>query len=704
MTDVRHDAESVSDGTSRPVSPRREPSFEEAYREQGLEAVAALYDRPRTKDGAWLGISRALARALGRPAPVDPATRPEAVGADLAPATVFLLGATDHDPPGCLGHVSARAPRWSVGGRGTGSSEAEIHGGGEIVQSVLAAILEAVRPLAPDAFPPEHEITIPYPGEGGSHALATGIAAMHALLRCRVPPGIAATGGIAPTQSSDPGDLRFAPVPPETMAAKIAAARRWGIQRILVVSGQTFPADTSTEDLRIVEVSPDPAALPLLVLDLLDGDTPATDATRAWRQALALYDIRVARSPREPLEAVMAATAPFAEPVASRLDLATLPSRESVHEAWEASDIDPILVGLAADVRSRVLLHAGRTVESSWWDAIAVGLRGLGDLPEGLLGDHLQFQQPSHRSMIAIDLGDLDDAGEDAHPHRRLDSAIEHLERGWCTTHQTLLAMFASNTRWRRRLYLARRELDRERLLEAEHDLLHWSPRWEELLDRHARHGLGMSDTDLRRQWNYVLEHAVTDVSLLDPEGYASGTVVSSIRESVLGRFESLPGLEEDLAARAIEAEANGAISAFDLRGLLQWRWLRGVETCSPTLRNTLRACITDPSAGPIAGVAEWWHRTSDVADPDLAIVHDALRRSLEGHLQSDAAEDAPAGIRRLVGLRRAALLDADDVRPPDGASDWVSAVRPPDGPATLRHLFDELRSRPEVLAVRTPY
>ncbi len=670
----------------------------QAYRQPDLDAVVGRYQR--TRDASWLAIARSLATRLGIDAPVSPGVRPEAVGRPFPPATVFLLGATSGEPPGCIGHVSARPATWTVGGAGLGVSEATILGGSDLVESVTAAVLDSVRPVSPDAVSPGCQVIIPVQGEGDSQALAVAIAAMHALLRSDVPPGLAATGGF------DPHQKHFRAVPMETLPAKLAAAARWKIRTLVVVEGQPLPDDLP-DGLRIIEAPHDPGALPLLVLQLASEELAGGSAVSAWQRALALYDLRVASRREEPVESVLAVTRPFVEAIDAALDRDRLPEPGEVRAANRETGGDPIIVGLAADIRSRVLLHAGRSLESAWWDAVAVGLRGIGDLPDGLLGDHLLLRQPSHRSVLAIDLGDLDDPEPSdphrvSHPHVVLDDAIRELHGRWCTRHQSLLAIFATNTRWRRLLYLARRDLDRSRFDAATEDLLVWQDRWAELLEDHARVTLGMADTSLPRQWNYVLEHAVTDASLQDVHAHGAGAGNPAVRQACADRWGATPGLLEDLDARRQEV---GSLKVFDVRGLLQWSWLVADEAIPDGLCDRCRELLRTEKPEEAARVAEWWWRVPPTDPSDRSLTLDTLRKAVEAQIDShvDGADRRPPGIQRLVALRRAAILDLEGM-PSAPGSDWVASITPPSGPASLRRAFDDLRARPDLLLVRTPY
>lgn len=685
----------------------REPGFADVYALPDLEAVVTAHRRSR--HGRWLALARGLAEALGHAAPVEPSVRPEIQAVSLPPATVFLLAATDGSPPGCLGHVSARPAAWSLGMPGAGESASKIADGADLVEAVVGRVVSSVRALSPDAIRPETSVEVPVAGAGDSHGLAVAIASMHAMLRARVPAGLAATGGF------DRASGRFTAVPLETLPAKLAAVERWGVRTLVIVDGQVLP-ECLPPELRVIRMSPDPGALPLLVLELADDvarasrpDAPSVDARRAWQQALALYDLRVATGLDEPVDAVLAKTAPFVEAVASGLEAMRIPSEDAVREAFEASTADPLVVGLAADIRSRALLHAGRSVEAAWWDGVSIGLRGLGDLPDGMLGDHMLYRQPSHRSILAIDLGDIDDpdatTAAGSHPHAVLDAAIRDLEGRWCTRHQALFAIFASNTRWRRRLYLARRDLDLGRFDQAASDLLRWRHRWEDLLEVHARHGLGMGNTDLARQWNAVLEHAVTEVSLRDPEGFSTGGGDDGLRRGIASRW-----IEDELLLRDLEDRhaAIGTLSAFDLRGLLQWLWLQGEEPLPDGVATRCRVVLGGTEKHPVSavrGVAEWWWRFPGLADADRQLVLGLLRGSLDAELVGGTHADRgrATGVHRIVGLRRARILDLEGLEgSPKG--NWVDSVARPDGPESLQQAFDDLRSQPESLLVRVPY
>ena len=119
----------------------------------------------------------------------------------------------------------------------------------------------------------ECEIAIPREGVGDSHALAAGIAGVLALFGCRCRASTAATGGY------DAATGLFTPVPSATLGAKLAAAERWGIRRIMIVDGQAFdgvpgfsPAalDDPPRSWRGIELRTLPAD-PAALIDLVRG-------------------------------------------------------------------------------------------------------------------------------------------------------------------------------------------------------------------------------------------------------------------------------------------------------------------------------------------------------------------------------------------------------------------------------------------------
>ncbi|MBC01916.1 MAG: hypothetical protein CMJ34_01245 [Phycisphaerae bacterium] len=634
----------------------------EIYRAGSLQECADRY-RADPRRYEWLALGRGLAARLGVEPTAFEGCREEVLPDHLPATTVFMLGAAASPGSGCMGHVAARPTTRTIGLPPVSESRSRISGSASVIEPMLSRLLDVVRPLAPDISAPRLEVVTPVEGVGDSHALAIAVSAMHALVGAEVPPGTAASGGF------DVQAGCFRSVPPGTLVGKAEAAARWGVRRILVVEGQEIPEAARLDGLDWIELPCTPAALPLQVLELARSTTSGPmppGVIDALRLALAVYDLQVARHPGTDLETILDVTGSFLSDD-------------------ESEPGDAILAFLAADIRSRVLLHAGRSPESATWNRRAISLLGRGDLPSGLLGDHLLYEHPAHASVIAMDLGILEPDGDDGEPHRRLDAAIDDLDGRWCTRHQVLLRLFARNTRWRRRLHQARWHLDADRLVAAEADLMAERDRWHELLAEHATDGLRMGNSDLSRQWNYVLEHLVTDAALTDPERFVDRRAGSpgGPRERLLG----MPALLEELRVRALDV---GSLSAFDLRGLLQGWWLLG-EADDAALDDLVRSVETDGDPRRHPRWAEWLWR---FGSSPHRLVGEILGGEIDLHRQA-----VRGGIGSLLALRRAAMLDLAA-----GGGDRVESIAPPEGPETLVRAFEDLRSTPSTMIVRAPY
>ena len=531
--------------------------------------------------------------------------------------------------------------------------------------AICRRMLEVVEPLLPQAGVPEVQVHSGRSGVGDSHGLSIALAVLHGLLDLDSPRATAATGGF------DVRSARFKPVPASTLVTKAAAARRWGVRRILVVEGQEIPGDLRGRDgdsgIDWVEVPDDPAMLPLQLPRLLGADhVGAIDprTSTALRAALALYDMTVVREQETSIDDLFAATRSF------------LPSDDPTVGS-EDFDGDPVLALLAADIRSRSLLHAGRSVEAAEWNEVALGMRGRGDLPEGILGDHLLYEQPSHAAILSLDLGLIDDPTDATGP--ALDRVIRELEGRWCTRHQSLLRLFARNTRWRRRLYRARWRLDAGMARDAREDLFAERSRWEELLADHATDRLGMGNSSVSRQWNYLIEQRSTEMVLAgeDPgAGFDFGPDVDAALRSELGRREA-----------RIES-----LSSFDLRGFVQARWVLG-EFGRPANERLLERLRGDRQADDVRW-AEWFLRCPGGGSE---LVRDVLAEDLE-----DRRSEARGGVGSLVALRRAVLLDESA----DGGRSGIDLglVPVPVGPESLVAAFESLAADPATIVARAPY
>ena len=682
--------------------------------------------RERPEERGWIALDRTFTERLESAPVFEPDFAPEIGSLPLFDAMVFLLAATRTDPPGRIGHVAARtAARFS--GRATvRMTGAPLHAGEQVVERVVDRLLEIHRVLAPEAAAPEFEIAIPREGVGDSHALAAGIACVLALFGCRCRASTAATGGY------DPVTGRFRPVPAATLGAKLAAASRWGLRRIMVVEGQAFdgindllpvsghggppgsPASPGSWVWRGIELRAlpaDPAALPIRVVEEI-AQAPRVDVLR---QALGLYDRHVARNLGTTLEAVHEATAAFLPArfdveVARRCDGGG--ERDGIGEGSNQDEgIDSILALMAADIRSRKNLHAGRSEEASAWFEIAKRFRGRDDLPDGVLGDHLLYEQAAHRAVIAIDQGVLEDDGTGTGPHAVLEDRLTDLDRRWCTTNQSMQRIFLANTRARQRLYLGRLELDVGRCEAALADCLAHESRWASLLETYAGRRLRLGNTNLRRQENFWIEHLVTFAMLQDPRGF-DRLAWRPDRRPLEGLLQARTPWMERNEGEAADDSAHADPGAYDLLALLQWHWLAAggatpdqLRAAAGRLLELAAAARTGEPPHPLPAIAGWLLRLDADGVLDRPALHRILIEAVRAHvIPAVGSPDPGAGsIQRVLAHRSARILDLEGVSNGAGGG-WAETVSTVLRPASLERYLHRIIEDPELVLARCPY
>lgn len=584
------------------------------------DAVAEALKAPRTRREVIAGL-RGLDDRLGGGL-FPPEHEPDIPAVAPPRRTIFLLGATS-STSGVLGHVAGYQPRGRP--KSDAAASDRVLGAAEVVDHVL----ETMAPLAPEAPRPLIEHVMPVPATGDSHALAVGLVAVLTLLSVDALPSIGATGGW------DAHLRRFRPVSADSLQAKLAVAKAWGIKRVLVIEGQEGIEET---DIEVIEVPTDPGALPLAAIQFAAGEV----ASASIRRALGLYDIQVARRHTTAIGTIFAATEPF---------IAGGPNS------------DPVLRQISADMRSRACLHRGESEEAAKWLDIALRLRGESFLPDGLTGDYLLYQQPAHHSITRIDQGLI----RDDPIHQRVDALIEDLSGRWCTKHQTLCRMFLRHTRARRWEYVARLEGAEALLALAIEDMFVEQASWEPLIDGYALQTLRMGDTTVRRVHNQLIDLAVTEAVLTNPEGF--GSVDWRPPETPL--VERLSAFVWTEGLRQLPPDA----SIYDVVGALKWSWLCKVpmpEGCES---------IVDPQKGfPHTLAAEFLLRHGSVI----------ARAQLEASL-SEAKPDG--SIIRVLALRTASLV---------GVS--LDTVALPMSTSYLHQLYEELCEEPSTLVARCPY
>ena len=570
-----------------------------------------------------------------------------------------VVGARDQSE-GTLGVLQFSHDTRTLASPFVGSTGGDHPSGGSVhaIESAIAMLCEPLSEFLPETLQPHASLHLSGEPSGDSLALPAALGALLWIFDSAWPEDLVASGGLSPRH-----DL-FAPAPSKTLVAKARAARAWGYRRIALVEDPDDPR-TEIEGLEVVRFPRDPASLPLRAASLAGVGFSEQSLARA----LALFDLRVCRSGRRSADRVLEATAPMLE-----------------------SD-SGLVRHIAFDMRSRVQLHAGRTAESEESLSRADEFRGRGSLPEGRLRDVLRYQQPAHRSMIHIDLGQWDDQ---LPAHREVDRLVADLDGLWPTRHERLMRFFLANTRARRNEYIGRLESDPGRLEDAWSDLEHDRAHWIELIDDFAIRELRLPDTSVARIQNQMIDVAFSHFQLAgsipvtwrpviesfdaqaspldhDPEEVLLEFVPSgggSIRIGGNG-FDAIARLKRHqlLALPGLPAEVESildAVSAIPLRELhYPWpQWLELVGLAALERGSTLAI----PGGGALGELMPAW----------------------------GLGECDPLGIASVLALRSHHVLSRLGHRPPDPV--------PPTAGSPLCGIFDELSSDPSALLRRTPY
>ena len=404
---------------------------------------------------AWMYARLDDSRRCNLPRPI---AEPRGPSAGMVP----VLGATSTGT-GCLGFVAVRFEATSCPNPTDDMESA--------VQEAAEAVGDVFRSLDFNLGHPHWRLDV-RPGGGRSVGLSSVVASLISLLSLSVREDFAATGCFTSGEG-------LSPVPPDTLSAKLQAAKRWGYQRILVVEGQTgIPTDCGLE---FVEIPRDLAyALFAILREIADGP-----AAQAVARLLAVFDQAVVRADprdRDP-DHTLRMTGEFIDPS------------------------KPALVRhVAHDIRSRALLHAGLTAEAAAERELADTLRpGSLEFPSGWLGEYLKWHQVAHHAVLALDQGRWDD---DEPEHRQLDRTLDRLlgaiEDRRAGREELLAALFLTNTRARRLDFLGRWHRDAILLHRAWTEVTRFRPHWQPLFE-YSRE-IGLRDSNLNRQQNYCLD------------------------------------------------------------------------------------------------------------------------------------------------------------------------------------------------------
>jgi hypothetical protein len=534
---------------------------------------------------------------------------------------------------GCLGFVSVVFEPTACP-RPTEDTQRAAHG-------AAAAVADAFRRLNHDLGQPHVELILRDAG-GASVGLSALIAASVNLLSVTPREDFAATGCF------DAGN-GLTPVEPATLATKVEAAKQWAYRRLLVVEGQTGIPPKS--GLEIVEI---PGNL-ILALFAIVREVAASPNDLALARILAVFDQAAVRAdPRDQdLDRTLQVTQDFVNPATPEL------ARHVAH-----------------DIRSRALLHAGRTAEAADEKRKADGLRPAAlDFPSGWLGDYLKWHQVAHHAVLALDQGRWEDGEPE---HRLLDRTLERL-LGAISDQQAgreelLAALFLSNTQARRLDFLGRWHRDSGLLCRAWDDVTRFRSLWPGLFD-YCRQ-IGLRDGDLRRQQNCCLD-------VLASYWHLKGHLPDSW--AVVGHT-FWP------QASSVEVEQLGA---FDLPNLLRWKVISGQEVGVDLVKGALEAGRKPFGRAqgeyPFFLVYETVLRYRLGTDAQRHVAADALSRSC---LFSSTMSSA--SILTLLALRAERLLKEA------GYSQLIATRPTPGTPLAVR--ADELLCRPDALVDRCPY
>ena len=609
---------------------------------------------PSVTDWAWLGRQRLDNVARWGTQSSEPATwlkeayawiyprldaqqrslLPTPIAAPRGPShgMVPVLGACPGGT-GCLGFVSVRFASATCPGP-TEDSQRAAH-------DAATAVAGAFRRLDHHLGQPNVELFLRDAG-GTSVGLSAVVAALVNLLSLTPRDDFTATGCFDASQE-------LTPVEPATLPLKIEAAKQWAYRRLLVVEGQA--GIPSRCGLEIVEI---PRNLIYALFAILREVTVSPNGP-ALARVLAVFDQTAVRAdPRDQdLDHTLRVTQDFVNSTTPEL------SRHVAH-----------------DIRSRALLHAGRTDEAAMEKKKSDVLRPAAfDFPSGWLGDYLKWHQVAHHAVLALDQGRWDD---DEPEHRLLDRTLERL-LGAISDQQAgreelLAALFLSNTRSRRLDFLGRWHRDSALLCRAWDDVTRFRSLWPGLFD-YCRQ-IGLRDGDLHRQHNSCLD-------ILASYWHLKGQLPKSWSEIGHSFWPQ---------ASPVKVEQLGP---FDLPNLLRWKAISGQEASVNMVDRVLTAArgMFDRAQGsyPAFLTFEAVLRYGVGDKEQRSEAADALARScLFSYSLSSAS------ILTLLALRAERILKSH------GYSQ-MTATRPASG-TPLAALADELLRHPDKLVDRCPY
>ena len=608
------------------------------------------------------GLDERLGGRLDLPEPTREAAR---TGCWLPPDVVPIVGALP-DGRGALGIIRLKRSEHALGspeqplarrtGR-TGDSSVAARDGVTLVTDPMTELL----PNAPRPLP---ELSVGQASTGDSVALPAGVGALLQLFGVPWPADLIVTGGV------DLESGRFTAVPAETLPGKLAALKSWGFTRLGLIDAALENHSEALDGVRVEYLPADPAALPAALAGLQGVELREADVARA----LALFDLRIGRAGPQLLDQVLETTAVFVE-----------------HGS-------PLVRHLAHDMRSRALLHAGRSDEASEALAHADRLHGQGDLPDGRLRDVLRYQQSAHRSVVHLDLGDW----SDDHPaHQAVDTLIDELDGRWDTRHERLMRIFLANTRSRRMEFRGRLDSNATLFDRAWSDLVADRDRWTELLEDYAIGELHLRDTSRARIENQLIDIASSRVAcgLALPEDWRSLVEASADHASPVLVDHSSPAVFEF----HFKDDSKVLIGGDGFNALARLRRHRALGPAAPppeleALRGSIRSTLAPESPGFVPHPWFVWFEQAALIARDHGIsIPLPDRDDATGYpIGWDHLVHPGTGIMSILALRSRRVLESLDLELP--------VERPFAGSGSLALLHRDLASRPDEVWARAPY
>ncbi len=500
---------------------------------------------------------------------------------------------------------------------------------------VLTCLSEILYPVMGKRFLLGRSLLIEGEPEGGSEALATFVAGLSLILDLKHGHATTATGAFK--------NGEFGTVNEHTIIAKIEAAQRFGYKRMIVVEGQGgIPQELEGF---VVRVPTDPVLAMPAILELIETD----DRPEAMALVLSAFDQAKVRTcgglNEDSGKRVLQVLDPFIAPRFSKL------TRFVAH-----------------DLRSRVLLHLGKTEQAHREDVSAEEVRPKYLPDSGWLLHYLKWHRIAHRSVLLLDQGHWCD---DDSAHRKLDCVLQSLSV--CETRAEALArLYLRNARARRWDFLGRLRGDKSLLRDSFEEYTRNHEEWQDHCD-YAK-SIGLDDGDIRRQENQAMDPMV---AIFELEG--------ALDRDLLGQLRFWPSHSYDPKKE----------SPFDLVAGIRWLAVTDVEKANSLVPDVLARLEVDGKDKCIS--YPWFLAYESILRHDLggSAAQGVAVVNLLNVLEELESKDS-GSVLGILALRTRRLLEL--------AGADLKAALAFGGTSPLSDLAEDLLSEPSTLVRRCPY